>query len=118
MKGKVKNFDPLKGYGFITGEDGKDYFVHKSALKEGVNLAPGADVTFDGVQGDRGPKAENVAIGTAEEPAAEAAPAAEPAAEEAAPAEEAPAEETKEEAASEAEPASEAPAEEEKKEGQ
>ena len=71
MKGTVKKFDPLKGYGFITGEDGQDYFVHKSALKGSITLAPGVGVTFDGSQGDRGMKAGNVALAGAEEAPAE-----------------------------------------------
>ena len=71
MKGTVKKFDPLKGYGFITGEDGQDYFVHKSALKGSITLAPGVGVTFDGSQGDRGMKADNVALAGAEEAPAE-----------------------------------------------
>jgi len=61
MKGTVKFFNESKGFGFITGEDGKDYFVHKSGLKEGVTLNENDEVTFDVVEGDRGPKAENVA---------------------------------------------------------
>lgn len=61
MKGKVKFFDGSKGFGFITSdEDGKDYFVHQSALPQGVMLNEGDAVTFDVEQGDRGPKAANV----------------------------------------------------------
>ena len=51
-----------KGFGFIAGEDGKEYFVHKSALGEGVTINEGDDVTFDVVEGDRGPKADKVAL--------------------------------------------------------
>ena len=35
MQGKVKWFDNKKGYGYITGEDGKDYFVHHSNIEKG-----------------------------------------------------------------------------------
>jgi CspA family cold shock protein len=66
MKGKVKFFNRMKGFGFIAGEDGKEYFVHKSGLKEGVNIADNDEVTFDVGQGERGPKAENVGIAPAE----------------------------------------------------
>jgi len=62
MKGKVKFFNRMKGFGFITGEDGTDYFVHYSGVKEGVDLNEEDAVVFDVVEGDRGPKAENVAL--------------------------------------------------------
>ena len=60
MNGTVKFFNEMKGFGFITGEDGKEYFVHISALAEGARLAEGDSVTFDVEQGDRGPKAVHV----------------------------------------------------------
>ena len=60
MKGTVKFFNSMKGFGFITGEDGKDYFVHQSGINEGVSLADNDSVEFEVEQGDRGPKAVNV----------------------------------------------------------
>lgn len=60
MKGTVKFFDDLKAFGFITGEDGKEAFVHQSALEENVVLAEGDSVTYDVESGDRGLKAVNV----------------------------------------------------------
>ena len=60
MNGTVKFFNSEKGFGFITAEDGKDYFVHKTGLKEGVTLRDNDSVTFDVAQGDKGPKAVNV----------------------------------------------------------
>lgn len=60
MKGTVKFFNVTKGFGFITGEDGKDYFVHQSGLKPGTMLHENEAVKFDVEQGDRGPKAVNV----------------------------------------------------------
>lgn len=60
MKGTVKFFNEMKGFGFIAAEDGKEIFVHKSALEEGVTLHDNDSVTFDVEQGDRGPKAVNV----------------------------------------------------------
>lgn len=60
MKGKVKFFNEKKGFGFIVSDDGKEYFVHQSGVKEGVTLNEEDSVTFDVVEGDRGPKAENV----------------------------------------------------------
>ncbi len=62
MNGEVKFFNELKGYGFITGEDGKDYFVHQSGLTEGLIIRQNDKVTFDVEQGDRGPKAVNVSL--------------------------------------------------------
>jgi CspA family cold shock protein len=64
MKGKVKFFNAKKGFGFISAEDGKDYFVHQSGLKEGVMLRENEAVTFDVEEGERGPKAVNVELDT------------------------------------------------------
>ena len=60
MKGTIKFYNESKGFGFITAEDGKEYFVHKTALEEGTSLAEGDSVTFDVEEGDKGPKAVNV----------------------------------------------------------
>ena len=60
MKGKVKFFNDLKGFGFVAGEDGKEVFVHKSSLKEGETLNENDSITFDVEEGDKGPKAVNV----------------------------------------------------------
>jgi len=56
MKGTVKFFNEQKGFGFIAGEDSKEYFVHKSGLAEGVTLNENDAVTFDVEEGDKGPK--------------------------------------------------------------
>lgn len=64
-EGKVKWFNSTKGFGFITKTDGSgDVFVHFSAIRsEGYkSLTEGQDVTFDEVQGEKGPKAENVVV--------------------------------------------------------
>ncbi len=62
MKGTVKWFSSQKGYGFITGEDGKDVFVHFSAINmDGFKtLEEGDKVTYEVVQGKKGPQASNV----------------------------------------------------------
>ncbi|NLA12252.1 MAG: cold-shock protein [Firmicutes bacterium] len=62
MQGKVKWFNPEKGYGFIETEEGGDVFVHYSAIQsEGFKtLEEGQEVSFDIVEGDRGKQAENV----------------------------------------------------------
>ena len=60
--GKVKWFNAEKGYGFITTDEGKDVFVHYSALQsEGFKtLDEGAAVSFDITESNRGPQASNV----------------------------------------------------------
>jgi cold shock protein len=60
MNGNVKFFNNSKGFGFIVGDDGKDYFFHYSGIKEGVNVADNDAVTFDVEEGDRGLKAVNI----------------------------------------------------------
>jgi len=62
MLGKVKWFSAEKGYGFIEREDGSDVFVHFSAIQdEGFkSLSEGQNVTFDIVDGNRGPQAANL----------------------------------------------------------
>jgi len=61
-QGTVKWFNGSKGYGFITGEDGKDYFVHFSAIQvDGFKtLDEGQKVSFDVESGQKGPQASNV----------------------------------------------------------
>ena len=61
-KGKVKWFDNKKGYGFITPEDGKDVFVHHTAIQgDGYKtLEEGQEVEFEIVQGPKGEQAANV----------------------------------------------------------
>ena len=61
--GKVKWFDSTKGFGFITPEDGsKDVFAHHTAIQgDGFKtLDENQAVTFDIVEGDKGPQASNI----------------------------------------------------------
>ncbi len=62
MKGTVRWFNNQKGYGFITGDEGRDIFVHYSGLAmEGFKtLDEGQAVEFDVVEGEKGPQATNV----------------------------------------------------------
>jgi CspA family cold shock protein len=64
-KGVVKEYDPAKGFGFITGPDDEDYFVHVSGLREYLKargLRAGEIVSFDVDFGMRGDKAINVRL--------------------------------------------------------
>lgn len=61
--GIVKWFDNNKGYGFISGNDGRDVFVHHSQVKEKTHnkdLHEGEEVTFDVIEKEKGPQAINV----------------------------------------------------------
>ena len=64
MKGKVKWFNGQKGYGFITTEDGKDVFVHFSAIQGAgfKSLQEGDGVECEVTQGPKGPQAANVKV--------------------------------------------------------
>jgi len=75
--GKVKWFNDAKGYGFIETEDGKDVFVHFSAISmEGYkSLSEGQQVEFEAVESPKGLQATKVALAIAAETAS---PAMEP----------------------------------------
>ncbi len=64
MTGSVKWFDSAKGYGFIQTEDGSDVFVHYTGIeKEGYRgLDEGQKVSFEIVDGKRGPQATKVTV--------------------------------------------------------
>ena len=66
LNGKVKWFNPTKGYCFISrDDDSKDVFVHSSAVKDaGLNgLTEGEAITFDVEEGSKGPSAVNLQKG-------------------------------------------------------
>jgi CspA family cold shock protein len=62
--GTVKWFNPEKGFGFITQEEGPDVFVHFSAIQGAGyrNLEENQKVEFDVSQGQKGPQASNVRV--------------------------------------------------------
>ena len=64
MKGTIKTLLEKKRCGFITGEDGKDYFFHQSALKNAKfdELGVGQEVEFEDAEGEKGPRAEDVYV--------------------------------------------------------
>ncbi|BCN32458.1 cold-shock protein [Anaeromicropila herbilytica] len=61
--GVVKWFDNERGYGFISTNGGNDVFLHHSQVKEkgtDKDIHEGQEVTFDIVDGNKGPSAINV----------------------------------------------------------
>lgn len=62
MLGKVKRFNKSKGFGFITADDGHDVFFHYSQIvMDGFKTVDeGAEVSFDEVETERGPQAQNI----------------------------------------------------------
>ncbi len=65
-EGKVKWFNPQKGYGFISTEDGRDIFVHFSNISSDgfKSLKEGTPVSFEIVEGEKGLRAEKVVAKT------------------------------------------------------
>ena len=60
MTGTIKRLVSEKGFGFVAGQDGREYFFHQSACQSFESLREGQSVTFDAGQGPKGPRAENV----------------------------------------------------------
>lgn len=60
MEGRVKFFNKIKGFGFIEGEDGRDYFVHISDVEGKSYLNDGDSVSFEGAEDSKGLKAAKV----------------------------------------------------------
>ena len=63
MNGTISRVLSDKGFGFIKGDDGQEYFMHRSAVRDGSvfeQLRDGQPVAFDASRGDKGLRAENV----------------------------------------------------------
>jgi len=62
MEGTIKWYNVRKGYGFVKGEDGEDYFVHHTALGSGVFLRENDLVSFEPAETEKGKQAQNVKL--------------------------------------------------------
>ena len=65
MNGTISRRIADKGFGFIKGENGQEYFLHRSAVRDGSVFEPprdGQPMTFDPGQGEKGPRAEDVRV--------------------------------------------------------
>jgi CspA family cold shock protein len=63
MNGTIKKLTPDRGFGFIRGEDGNEYFFHRSELRGGLRfeeLKEGQRVSFEARQADKGPRASEI----------------------------------------------------------
>lgn len=59
--GTIKKIVADRGFGFITGEDGSEYFFHRSQVQDFDSLRGDEKVTFEVEQGPKGPRANRVA---------------------------------------------------------
>lgn len=70
MKGTVKWYNVKKGYGFIKGEDGEDYFIHFTSIPKGTKIFTDDEVTFEALDQAKGKQARDlVKVGEATEKA-------------------------------------------------
>ena len=62
ITGTVKIWKTSEGWGFIEGDDGEDYFLHATNVRQGQRIRVSCRVKFDISQGQRGPEAEHVTL--------------------------------------------------------
>jgi CspA family cold shock protein len=62
MKGKVKWYNARKGYGFISGEDDEDVFVHSTDVPQGTLLKEEDEVEYEVEKTDKGLKAVDLVL--------------------------------------------------------
>ena len=62
ISGTIKIWNDAKGWGFIEGDDGEDYFLNIANIRKGQSIRVNSRVKFDVNQGQRGPEAENVTL--------------------------------------------------------
>ena len=62
MEGNVKWLSRKKGYGFIEGDDGQEYFVHHSGLTQGTFIRDNDRVSFNPTDGEKGNQAQNITL--------------------------------------------------------
>jgi cold shock protein len=60
MQGKIKWYNTKKGYGFVESEEGKDIFIHRSSVPDGLFLKEGDSIEYEIEETDKGPKAVNI----------------------------------------------------------
>ena len=60
--GTIKNWNSNRGWGFIEGDDGYDYFLNISNLRKGIKVSVGTRVKFDITHTQKGEEAENVSL--------------------------------------------------------
>ena len=60
LTGTIKKWEQGKGWGFIEGDDGEDYFLNIVNVRKGQRIRLGLRVKFDYIQTQRGIEAENV----------------------------------------------------------
>jgi cold shock protein len=61
MKGTVKWYNDMKGYGFITGEDGNEVFFHRTLIPVGTTLSEGDQIEYSAETSERGQRATQIA---------------------------------------------------------